>query len=197
MRVAHNTEASGLLTAGNAGAWYALRVKSNWERRVAEQLCRKGLESFLPTYHVRRRWSDRWKDLEIPLFPGYVFCRLSPRCHTSAVQTAGVILLVGFGGKPAPVQDDEIAALQRIVASGRQASPWPYLTVGRKVRIEDGPLAGVEGILLEIKPRNRLVVSVTLLQRSVAVEVDGCRVLPSWQSFRPSAPAAQGQALIA
>ncbi|HXG23074.1 MAG TPA: UpxY family transcription antiterminator [Chthonomonadales bacterium] len=166
----------------NVGAWYALRVKPNWEKRVAEQLCWKGYEGFLPTYRVRRRWSDRWKELDVPLFPGYVFCRLSPHHQTRAVQTAGVILMVGFGGKPAPVRDEEIAALQRIVASGFEVGPWPYLQVGRRVRIEDGPLAGVEGILLEIRPRNKLVVSVTLLQRSVAVEVDGCRVLPVWQS---------------
>ncbi len=181
---------------GDVGAWYALRVKPNWEKRVAQQLRGKGYEGFLPAYRVRRRWSDRWKELDVPLFPGYVFCRLSPQHQTPVLQTAGVILVVGFGGKPAPVRDEEIAALQRIVASGLEAGPWPYLQVGRKVRIEDGPLAGVEGILLEIRPRNKLVVSVTLLQRSVAVEVDGCRVLPLWQA-RAAFAQVEGRAVVA
>jgi transcription antitermination factor NusG len=179
-----------LVGASHGGpAWYALRVKPNWERRVAEQLSRKGYQRFLPTYRCRRRWSDRWKELDLPLFPGYVFCRFDLKERLHVVQTPGVRLLVSFGRVPAPVREEEIHALQRIVNSGLQAGPWPYLRVGRRVRIEDGPLAGVEGILLEIRAKYRLVVSVTLLQRSVAVEVEGCRVLPVWDrsSVRASA----------
>lgn len=92
--------------------------------------------------------------------------------------------MVSFGGTPAPVSDGEIAAIRKAVQSGLEVGPWPYLHVGHRVRIEDGPLAGVEGILVEIKSRRKLVVSVTLLQRSVAVELDGCRVFPAWESRR-------------
>lgn len=180
-----STEAITQLHHDSGGlAWYALRVKPNWERRVAHQLDRKGYEEFLPTYRVRRRWSDRWKELDLPLFPGYVFCRFAPQRSLCVVRTAGVVFVVSFGGTPAPVSDGEIAAIRKAVQSGLEVGPWPYLHVGHRVRIEDGPLAGVEGILVEIKSRRKLVVSVTLLQRSVAVELDGCRVFPAWESRR-------------
>ena len=152
--------------------WFALVVRSQHEKMVASVLHSKGYEEFLPLYSVKRRWSDRIKQLELPLFPGYVFCRFDLNHRLPILITPGVILIVGAGKLPLPVDESEIAALQSIVKSGLETEPWPYLKVGQRVRIERGALEGVEGILTSIKKPFRLVVSVTLLQRSVAVEVD-------------------------
>jgi transcription antitermination factor NusG len=130
------------------------------------------MESFLPLYRSRRRWSDRTRVLDLPLFPGYVFCRFHPELLLPVVTTPGVVQIVGSGKQPHPIADEEIAAIQRMLHSGSEIEPWPYLKAGQKVRILDGPLFGVEGLLVEVKNRRRLVVSVHLLQRSVAVEVD-------------------------
>ena len=152
--------------------WYALTVKPNHERAAAQALGSKGLETFLPLYRSRRRWSDRIKELELPLFAGYVFCRFKAAERAGILSTPGVNSVVGFGRRPAPVSDGEIAAVRTIVSSGLPVGPWPFLRVGQKVRIEAGPLCGVEGILTQVKDVWRVVVSVELLQRSVAAEVD-------------------------
>jgi transcription antitermination factor NusG len=152
--------------------WFALRIKPQREKIVASALRSKGYEEFLPLYRCRRRWSDRIKEMDLPLFPGYVFCRFDVHSRLPILVTPGVLLIVGVGKTPSPVDDSEIAALQSIVKSGLQAEPWPFLKIGQRVRIEHGSLEGVEGILVAIKKPYRLVVSVTLLQRSVAVEID-------------------------
>ncbi len=152
--------------------WFALRVRAQHEKLVASSLHSKGYEDFLPLYRCRRRWSDRIKEIELPLFPGYVFCRFDVHRRLPILITPDVLLIVGAGKIPVPVDDDEIAALQSVVKSGLQAEPWPFLQVGQRVRIDRGALEGLEGILTEIKKPYRLVVSVTLLQRSVAVEID-------------------------
>jgi transcription antitermination factor NusG len=153
-------------------AWYALRIKSRTERRAAAALHGKGYEVFLPLYRSRRRWSDRIKELEMPLFPGYLFCRFEADKRLPILTTPGIIQVVGVGNTPMPVDETEISAVQSIVISRLNARPWPYLHVGRTVRIEHGPLTGVEGILLAVRKSHRLIVSVTLLRRSVAVEID-------------------------
>ncbi len=153
--------------------WFALSTRSQREKMVASLLHSKGYEEFLPLYRSRRRWSDRMKAIEKPLFPGYVFCRFDVQKRLPILMTPGVRLIAGIGKTPLPVNDSEMAALQLIVQSGLQAEPWPFLQVGQRVRIERGSLQGVEGILMAIKKPYRLVVSVTLLQRSVAVELDG------------------------
>ena len=152
-------------------SWFALRIKARREKFVASSLRSKGYEEFLPLYRCRRRWSDRMKTHELPLFPGYVFCRFDMNNRLPILVTPNVLLIVGCGKTPLPVEDSEIAALQSIVKSGLKAEPWPYLRVGQRVRIERGSLEGVEGLLLAAKPQ-RLVVSVTILQRSVAVEIE-------------------------
>ncbi len=152
--------------------WYALRVKPRQEKTTAFLLEQRGYESFLPSYRATRRWSDRIKQLELALFPGYLFCRFDRDHRSPILATPGVDHIVGVGRTPAAVADPEIAALQAIVASGVFAQPWPYLRVGETVRIGLGPLAGLEGLLAELKGAHRVVVSVSLLQRSVAVEVD-------------------------
>ena len=145
---------------------------------MAKQLAHKGYEILLPLYECRRRWSDRIKELELPLFPGYVFCRFNPLVRLPILMTPGVIQVVGIGRSPVPVDDAEIAAIQTAVQSGLPRQPWPFLQIGQRVRVERGPLCGLEGILLNIKGRDRLILSVTLLQRSVAVEVEDSWVSP-------------------
>lgn len=158
--------------------WFALSTKRNRERIVAEMLRGKGYEEFVPTYRSRRKWSDRYKDVDLPLFPGYVFCRFDPSRRLPILTTPGVILVVGNGRVPVPVEEAEIDALRVVVGSRAQVEPWPYLLVGQRVAIEGGVLAGLEGILLEVRKTCRIVVSVNLLQRSVAVEVDRSMVRP-------------------
>jgi transcription antitermination factor NusG len=138
----------------------------------------RGYESFLPVYRVRRQWSDRITDTDLPLFAGYVFCRLDPRVRLPVLTIPGVVLLVGFGDFAARIDDAEIANLQTIASACRPAAPWPFLRAGQRVRIEQGPLKDLEGLLIEVKNHFRLVVSVTLLQRSVAVEVDRESISP-------------------
>ncbi len=159
--------------------WYALQVRPRFEKMVASALVSKGYEGFLPLYRHRSRWSDRIKEVHLPLFPGYLFCRFDVNKRLPILVTPGVIHIVGIGKIPHPVDDTEIAALEKIVLSGLQAEPRSYLTIGQKIRIEIGPMAGVEGILLAQKGANRLVVSVSLLQRSVSVEIDESWVVPA------------------
>ncbi len=153
-------------------AWFALRVKPRFEKLVASVAHNKGFEQFLPLYLSRRRWSDRYKSVELPLFPGYVFCRLDPDLRLPLLTIPGVLHFVGIGKVPAPIDPAEITAIQAAIRSGLNTEPWPFLTVGQRVRLEAGPLAGAEGFLTEVRKQHRLVVSLTLLQRSVAVEIE-------------------------
>jgi transcription antitermination factor NusG len=132
----------------------------------------KGYREFLPLYSTKRRWSDRVKQLELPLFPGYLFCQFDANNRLPILTTPGVIAIIGIGKTPVAVPYEELAAVQTVVRSGLNAMPWPCLTVGSRVSIERGPLSGLEGIALDVDKKYRLVVSVALLQRSVAVEID-------------------------
>jgi len=154
------------------GQWFAIRVKSRCEKVVARMAHNKGFEEFLPLYQSRRRWSDREKSLELPLFPGYLFCRLDPQHRLPLLTIPGVLHFVGVGKAPTPIDDVEVAAIQKAIQSGLVAEPWPFLEIGQRVRLEDGPLAGLEGILAETPKQHRIVVSVTLLRRSVAVSIE-------------------------
>jgi transcription antitermination factor NusG len=164
--------------------WYALWVKSRYENTVASHLQARGFESLLPLYKCQRRWSDRFKEIELPLFPGYVFCQFNPLNRLPILSIPGVVQVVGVGRTPVPIDESEIAAIQAAVKSGLPSQPWPFLQVGHKVRIEYGPLCGLEGVLLDFRGRQRLVLSVTLLQRSVAVQVDGAWVRPMSRQHR-------------
>ena len=152
--------------------WYALQVWSRKELFVSQHLQGLGYECFLPTYKCHRKWSDRVKELEQPLFPGYLFCRFDLNSRRSLVMAPGVIQIVGNGKTPSPVADAEIERIQITVSSETQRQPWPYLEVGQRVRVNYGSLRGLEGILINFKGNHRVVVSVSLLQRAVAVEVD-------------------------
>jgi transcription antitermination factor NusG len=158
--------------------WFALRIKSNFEKVSSQILEQKGYEAFLPTYRTRSRWSDRTKTIDRPLFPGYLFCRFDQNARLPILITPGVVSVVGVGKTPMPVEEREIEAIQAILRSGLPATPWPFVTVGQRLLIERGPLTGVEGILQEIKNSYRFIVSVNLLQRSVAAEVDASWVRP-------------------
>lgn len=117
------------------------------------------------------RWSDRTKTVEFPLFPGYIFCRFDVARHLPILKTSGVVSIVSFGKQLISVDEAEIAVIQAIQLSGAEVTPWPYLRVGQRVRIVGGPLYGLEGILRDLHDGHRLVLSVTMLQRSVAVEI--------------------------
>lgn len=159
-------------------AWYAVYVRSRHEKVVEDGFRAKGYPAFSPCYKVRRKRSDRTVDVEVPLFPGYVFCQFDPFQRLPILKTPGVVLVVSTGDTPQPVEPHEVASLQAVVASGRKLQPWPFLKQGQKVRIEAGPLTGALGTLLKTKSETRLVVSVTLLQRSVAVEIDQDSAVP-------------------
>jgi transcription antitermination factor NusG len=154
-------------------SWFAVQTRPNWEKLVSQALEGKGFEAFLPSYMARRRWSDRIKELELPLFAGYLFCRMRiEERRLPVLTTPGVRQIVGIGRTPAAVPDAQIDAVRAIVAAGVAAQPWPFVRVGDRVRIKGGSLDGVEGILTGSKKHHRLVVSVELLRRSVAVDVD-------------------------
>ena len=174
--------------------WFALQVRSRYENNVASFLDGKGYEWFLPTYRSRRRWSDRMKDVELPLFPGYLFCRFNPQERLPILKTPGLISIVSTARIPAAVDDAEIVALRTLVASGVPRQPWPYLQVGQRVRIECGALSGVEGIFLQHKGSDRIILSVTLLQRSVATEIDSTWVVPIASQPRLQATTASSRA---
>jgi transcription antitermination factor NusG len=162
--------------------WFALRVRSNCEKVVAQAVDGKGFEAFLPVYQSRRRWTDRVKVVEMPLFAGYVFCRMDPRRRLPILTIPGAIQFVGIGNIPAPIDNSEISAIQTAVRSGLPAEPWMYVGVGERVRLEEGPLSGLEGILIEQRKQFRVVVSVTLLKRAVAVEIDRSWIAPVGRS---------------
>jgi transcription antitermination factor NusG len=164
--------------------WFALHVRTRHESGVSNSLHGQGYESFLPLYKCRKRWSDRVKEVETPLFPGYLFCRFDPQDRLPIMKTPGVMQIVGVNRVPVPVDEVEINAIQILVASGIPNQPWPFLQVGEKVRIESGSLRGLEGILMDFKGTQRLVLSITLLQRSVSVEIDSAFVSSTASSQR-------------
>jgi transcriptional antiterminator RfaH len=167
--------------------WFALQVRTRQEASVAQQLNGQGYERFLPLYKVRKRWSDRIKEVNAPLFPGYLFCRFNPQDRLPILKTPGVIQIVGFNNGPTAVDEAEIRSIQTLVTAGVPHQPWPFLAAGDRVRIESGPLLGLEGILIDVKRSHRLVLSVTLLQRSVAVEIDSA-LITAVSPTRPRQP---------
>lgn len=152
--------------------WYATHMRANHEKQVAEQLAHRSVEYFLSLYQSVRRWKDRKVQLQLPLFPGYVFVRLALRDRLQVLQIPGVARLVGFNGTPTSLPETEIEALRTSLKSGVRAEPHPYLTVGRRVRIVSGPFQCHEGILSRKKNCVRVVISLDLIMRSISVEID-------------------------
>jgi len=158
--------------------WVALVVRPRAERKVQKGLANIGLETFVAWHGVRRRWADRIKVLEQNLIPGYVFCRSTFAERMAVMRQAGVEKVLSFNRTPALIPDQEIASLQRAISSELPLGPWPYLRAGQRVRIEKGVLAGMEGTLARESAGWRVVVSVSALQRSIAVEVDRDMIAP-------------------
>ncbi len=153
--------------------WYAVYTKSRHEKRIQQQLDSQSLESFLPLYEAVHRWKDRRVLVRLPVFPGYLFVRMVlPEHRRPVITVPGVVNLVGRPGCPTPIEDHEIEALRLCSARGQSMMPHPYLTVGRLVRVRHGPLADMEGILVRRKGKSRLILSVKLIARAVAIEVD-------------------------
>lgn len=159
--------------------WYGVQTKPRYEKISAQALAGKGLTVYLPLAAQYRRWSDRMVRIATPLFPGYVFCRFDAAKRAAVLRTLGVISIVGTAKHPEPIADEEMQAVQAVVQSKLSSEPWPYVREGEAVRILCGPLAGVEGWLVRKKNQWRVVVSIHLLQRSVAVEVDREWVSPA------------------
>ena len=157
--------------AGPAGAWYAVHVRSRWEKRVHELLCGRGVESFLPTYDRRSQWADRIAVVKEPLFPGYVFCHHTPARRAAVLTTPGVVHIVGTRSTPVVVVPEEIAAVREIVASGLPCRPVQDVMPGMQVQLTAGPLKGVSGVVVEVRNTTCLRVSVNILQRSVLVAI--------------------------
>jgi transcription antitermination factor NusG len=156
--------------------WFALQVRSRYENIVTAHLDGKGYEWFLPLYKSRRRWSDRFKELQRPLFPGYLFCRFNPLNRLPILTIPGVVVIVGTAKTPVAIDENEILAIQAAVKSGLPIQPLQALRIGQRVRIDRGPLCGLEGTLIELRGRHHLVLSVSLLRRAVAVQVEDAEV---------------------
>jgi transcriptional antiterminator NusG len=158
--------------SGSELPWYAVRVRSQYEKCVSRALRERDYEEFLPMYWCRRQWSDRIKMLQLPLFAGYLFCRFDPSHRARILATPGVLLIAGVGKIPLPVDGAEIEAIRQAVNSPQHVEPFSHLAIGDTVRIEHGPLSGLQGVLLRFKGRSHLILRVQLLQRGVAVEID-------------------------
>ena len=153
--------------------WYAAYTTARHEKVVAQQLAERRVETFLPLYRSLNRWKDRRKLVELPLFPCYVFVRIGPQDKLRVLQASGVVHLVSFNGQLAELPETEINALRNGLDHDVYAEPYPYLRVGRRVRVVRGAMTGTEGILVRKKDKYRVVISIDVLMRSVAVEIDG------------------------
>jgi len=159
--------------------WYAAHTRANHEKSVAAQLARRSIEHYLPLYESMRVWKDRRKRLHLPLFPGYVFVHFELRNRLQVLQIPGLVRLVGFGGIPKSLDEDEIQNLRSAIAKGARAEPFPYVRKGRRVRIIRGPFAGFDGIALRQRKNLRVVLKMDFIQRAILVDVDAsCLEIP-------------------
>lgn len=159
--------------------WYAAYTRAQHEKRVAAELGMREVEHFLPLYSSVRRWKDRRVQLELPLFPGYVFVRLALRERLRVLQIPSVVRLVGFNGQATALPDSEMEIMRSGLSQNSRTEPHPFVKVGRRVRIIVGPFAGLEGILKQKKGNLRVIVSLELIQKSMAVDVDIADVRPA------------------
>ena len=158
--------------------WYALRTRSRHEKMVRDQLVQQGIEPLLPTVKRLNQWKDRKKEVEVPLFSGYCFVRFTSDQKLPVLKTVGVVDIVGGGQRPEPIPDEEIMAIQTLIASVLPYDPHPYLQEGMEVEVIRGPLQGLHGILLRKEKRHRLILGVRLIQQAAAVEIDTADVVP-------------------
>jgi transcription antitermination factor NusG len=153
--------------------WCAVQVRPRYEVMVSTILRNKGYEEFLPLYSSQRQWSDRRKEIQAPLFAGYVFCRLNAGMPRAIVTTPGVIRIVGTGKEIAVIDDREIETIQLVLKSGLKCKPCTYAKIGDRVQIEKGPLAGIEGVVTGCKNNQKLTFSISPVQSSISIDVDG------------------------
>ncbi|MCB1019303.1 MAG: hypothetical protein KDC27_05210 [Acidobacteria bacterium] len=172
---------------GSDESWYVLQVNPRAEKFVHDVLTGKGYEALLPLYVPNTRDRRGRAPTARPLFPGYVFCRMSAQVFGPLVTTPRVVGLVGFGGIPCPVDEREIASLRKVHSADAQVEPWEYLKAGDQVELRQGPLAGVRGTLVRFKGKHKLVLSVSLLQRSMAVEIDASWAMADLDAVSASA----------
>jgi transcription antitermination factor NusG len=158
--------------------WYAVYTFSRHEKCVAEEMGRRQIRGFLPVYRSIRRWKDRRKEIEMALFPSYVFVHVALQDRLRVLEVPGVVSIVGAGGKPAPLAGHEIEPFLHGVEGCVKMEPHPFLCAGRRVRLRSGAMAGVEGVLLRRKDGVRLIVSLEILMRAVAVEIDEADIEP-------------------
>jgi transcription antitermination factor NusG len=163
---------------GRTGRWYALYVRSRHERVVEGGLRGKGYSAFSPFCRTKRKRADRIAAVDVPLFPGYVFCHFDSDKRLPILTTPGIVRIVGPGNRPEPVDDTEITSIRTLALSGRPVQPWPFLRSGQRVRVQAGPLTGAQGIFLRVKDDDHLVVSIALLQRAVSVVIEKDVVAP-------------------
>jgi transcription antitermination factor NusG len=158
-------------------SWYAIWTRSRHEQRVREQLDRKQIDTFLPTITKWSRWKDRKKKIAWPLFPGYCFARFDPGNTLPVLKCSGVVSIISFEGRPAPIPEYELESIRLLVGSNMQFDPCPLITEGMLVEVVHGPLQGVVGRLVrKDAQRARLILSVDLIGQAVSVEVDAADV---------------------
>ena len=162
----------------NQLSWFAVQTLSRHEKRVRAQLAGRNVEHFLPTTKRINRWSDRRQEVEVPLFAGYCFARLSGADRLAVLRSQGVVRFVGSAGRPEPIPDEEIDSLKRLLSSSSDFVSYPYLKEGMFVEVIRGPLQGIKGRLIREARYARLVLSITLIQRAVAIEINADHVAP-------------------
>lgn len=168
--------ATTLVTPGDEGPWFAVWTRARAEKVVADQLQRRRIEAFLPTVPRWSRWKDRKKKVDWPLFPGYCFARFDSHYTLDVLKCVGVARIISFDGKPAPIPHVEIEAIQLLVSTELQFDPCPLLHEGDQVEVIHGPLTGVVGRLIHKGPHAKLVLSITMINRAVAVTFDAADV---------------------
>ena len=159
--------------------WYAIHVRSRHEFQIFDRLKLRGIEAFLPTVEKLRKWKDRKKLVTFPLFPGYLFVRITKDAQSmlEVHKIKGVVnMICTLPGEPTPIPDEQVTALKTLVENGEELDPYPYLTEGQNVRIIKGPMAGIEGILVEKLDKHFLVLSVDVLQQGVALTINAADV---------------------
>jgi len=164
--------------SSSGAPWYVVYTCPRHEKYVAHQLGERAIGCFLPLYSSLRRWKDRTKRLELPLFPGYLFVQMTTQNRVQILSLPGVVQFVCFHGQPAPVSKGELESLRQGTSGSMDVQPHPFLQAGRKVRVVSGSMAGVEGIYVRRKDQNRVIITISLIQRSVAVEIGEAEVAP-------------------
>jgi transcription antitermination factor NusG len=173
--------------------WYAGYTASRHEKRVAEHFAQRGVEHFLPLYETIHRWNNGRHRVQLPLFPGYIFVHIALRDRMRVIEVPGFVRLVGFNSLPCPLPEADIGRMKEALNKGVVAEPYPYLTVGTRVEVRNGPLQGMTGILLRRQNKCRVVISVDLIMRSMAVEVEAADVVPVRSSALSASQDAAGR----